>query len=217
MATEAQYVANRRNAQLSTGPTEEGKKASRMKAYRHGFTRQLDVRTPEDQEAHHKFCTGILSSLAPAEGVERQFAQSIAEDRWRLNRARSIENNIFTLACSFTVAQARSVRCDADFEEDSSGETESPEIGPALAGARTFQAIRHAVATKEKASPFHAQLAEMEGVPCENGFVSPTAEIAQTSRGVSPPERSRTCRILLIEAHRYASPHDRSLAGICRR
>ena len=126
MATEKQLIANRRNAQLSCGATtEEGKKVSRMNALRHGLTGQIDVTTPEEQEADDIFCGEIESSLAPEGGLERQFAHSIAEDHWRLNRARTIENNIFTLACSF---------------QNSDGETESPEIDHALANARTFVA-----------------------------------------------------------------------------
>ena len=126
MATEKQIIANRRNAQLSTGArTEEGKKVSRMNALRHGLTGQIEVTTPEEKEAKDKFCGEIESSLAPEGGLERQIAHSIAEDHWRLNRAKTIENNIFTLACSF---------------QDSDGETESPEIDHALADARTFVA-----------------------------------------------------------------------------
>src|SRR6266404_2521916 len=101
MATDKQIAANRRNAQLSTGPSEAGKKISRMNAWRHGLTGHLDVRTPEEQEAHDQFCAAIISSFAPAEGIERQFAQSVAEDHWRLNRASTIENNFFALDCFF--------------------------------------------------------------------------------------------------------------------
>jgi predicted amidohydrolase len=192
MATEKQYIANRRNAQLSTGPGEEGKKTSRLNAYRHGLTGQIDVRTPEEQETHDQFCAGIVASLAPAEGVERQFAQSVAEDHWRLNRARTIENNIFTLASLFS---------------DSPGETELPEIDQALADARTFiadperfqlltiyerrihsnmtkslkqltelQTTRRALEAKQNVlreqaleeARLLAQLAEMEGVPYDS-------------------------------------------------
>jgi hypothetical protein len=124
MATEKQIAANRRNALLSTGPkTGDGKKASSMNAIRHGLTGQINVMTPEEQEAHDIFCEDIESSLAPENSIERQFAHSVADDHWRLNRARSIENNIFTLACSF---------------EDSGDETENPEVEKALGAARVF-------------------------------------------------------------------------------
>jgi hypothetical protein len=124
MASEKQIAANQRNAQLSTGPkTDSGRNASRMNAYTHGLTGQLDFRTPEEQAAHDKFCSGIVSSLTPADGVERQFAQSVAEDHWRLNKGRSIENNLFAISCSFL---------------DDIDETDDPEIEKALADARTF-------------------------------------------------------------------------------
>jgi hypothetical protein len=125
MATEQQIAANRLNAQLSTGPSEAGKKISRMNAWRHGLTGQFDIRTPEEQEAHDTFCDSIVSSLAPAEGIERQFAQSVAEDHWRLNRARCMENNFFALARSFQAAD------DIDIAE-------TPEVRLALADARAF-------------------------------------------------------------------------------
>jgi hypothetical protein len=53
MATEAQIAANRRNAQLSSGPkTQAGKNVSRMNALRHGLTQQIEVMTPEEKEAY---------------------------------------------------------------------------------------------------------------------------------------------------------------------
>jgi len=196
MASEKQIAANQRNAQLSTGPkTEAGRNASRMNAYAHGLTGHLDFRTPEEQAAHDKFCAGIVSSLAPAEGIERQFAQSVAEDHWRLNKARSIENNIFALACSFM---------------DDTDENDATEIDKALADARTFtanperfqlltvyerrihsnmtkslrqltelQATRRAAETEHAArqnalraqaldeARLHTQFAAMEGLPCD--------------------------------------------------
>jgi hypothetical protein len=187
MASEKQIAANQRNAQLSTGPkTDSGRNASRMNAYTHGLTGQLDFRTPEEQAAHDKFCSGIVSSLTPADGVERQFAQSVAEGR-------SIENNLFAISCSFL---------------DDIDETDDSEIEKALADARTFttkperfqllttyerrihsnmskslkqltdlQAIRRAAEKDQAARPdalrvqaldearVQTQFAEMEGVP----------------------------------------------------
>lgn len=194
MASEKQIAANQRNAQLSTGPkTDAGRNASRMNSYTHGLTGHLDFRTPEEQAAHDKFCAGIVSSLAPADGIERQFAQSVAEDHWRLNKGRSIENNLFALSCSFL---------------DDIDETDDPGIEKALADVRTFttnperfqllttyerrihssmtkslkqltdlQATRRASAKEPAArqaalrpqapdeAPLHTQFAEMEGVP----------------------------------------------------
>ena len=182
-----------------------------MNAYTHGLTGQLDFRTPEEQAAHDKFCAGIVSSLAPADGIERQFAQSIAEDHWRLNKARSVENNIFAVACSFL---------------DNIDEADDPEIEKALADARTFttnperfqlltvyerrihssmtkslkqltdlQAARRAAETEQAArqaalraqaldeARLHTQLAEMEGLPCDvaTDFPNPNGFVFSTS------------------------------------
>jgi len=128
MATEKQIIANRRNAQLSTGPrTEEGRAVSRLNAYQHGLTGQIEVMTPDEKAIHDKFCDDIVAVLLPTDALESQFAQSVAEGHWRLNRARTIENNIFTLARSFE-------------EGPDNEEVENPEVDKALASARTFVA-----------------------------------------------------------------------------
>ena len=96
--TEAQLNARRENAQHSTGPrTSAGKKRSSLNAVRHGLTGQIIVHTREDQEAFTKHCDGIREALAPEGALEIDLAQAIAEDRWRLNRARALENSIFAL------------------------------------------------------------------------------------------------------------------------
>jgi hypothetical protein len=108
--TAAQLTACRENAQLSTGPrTIAGKKRSSLNAFRHGLTGQIVIHTPEDQEAFQKHCDGIREALAPVGALEFDLAQAIAEDRWRLNRARALENSIFALGQS----QSRRRSCAA--------------------------------------------------------------------------------------------------------
>jgi hypothetical protein len=98
MASSAQLLANQANAQLSTGPrTEEGRQRAKLNSLRHGLTGQVHTFTPEDREAFDKHCNGIRESLGPVGAFEVDLAQSIAEDRWRLNRARAIEGGIFAL------------------------------------------------------------------------------------------------------------------------
>jgi len=68
MTSTAQFESNFANAQKSTGPrTEKGKYRTRLNAYRHGLTGQIQLLT------------------------------AIAEDHWRLKRARAIETGIFAL------------------------------------------------------------------------------------------------------------------------
>ena len=68
-----------------------------LNAYRHGLTGQIRIDTPEDKLAYEKHCKSILDSLAPAEGIETDLAQAIADDRWRLNHGTSIENAIVAI------------------------------------------------------------------------------------------------------------------------
>jgi hypothetical protein len=93
MTSEKQIAANRENALRSTGPkTDTGKQTSSLNALRHGLTGQVDLMPAEDREAHDKFCAAIVADLAPAGALETQFAQSIAEDNWRLNRGPRYRN-----------------------------------------------------------------------------------------------------------------------------
>jgi hypothetical protein len=96
MTSSAQLEANQANAQKSTGPkTEKGKHRTRLNAYRHGLTGQICLLTADEHEAFEKHCAGIRESLEPVGALERDLAQSIAEDHWRLKRARAIETGIF--------------------------------------------------------------------------------------------------------------------------
>lgn len=142
MITEKQIEANRRNAQLSTGPvTAEGTSRSSLNARRRSLTGQVSTMTGEDRIAHDEFSAAMLKNLAPEGAGETQFAQRIARaqrpplgrrvlrdsttDSGRLNRISAVEDNIFALGF-----------------HDYGGEidTEHPEIHAALTAAKTFQA-----------------------------------------------------------------------------
>jgi hypothetical protein len=98
MASSAQFEANFANAQKSSGPrTEKGKHRTRLNAYRHGLTGQIQLLTANEHEASDHHCAGIRESLEPVGALEIELAQSIAEDHWRLKRARAIETGIFAL------------------------------------------------------------------------------------------------------------------------
>jgi hypothetical protein len=114
--SDAQLIANRENAQRSTGPrTAEGKSRTRLNGLRHGLTGQTVLLPEEDRAIYDKHCSDFLTELRPEGPVETQVAQSIADDYWRLNRIKAIEDNIFALGI------------EAD-----------PENEPALAQAQTF-------------------------------------------------------------------------------
>jgi hypothetical protein len=83
----------------ATGPTAlkspAGTQRTRLNAYKHGLTGQIHVLTPAEQTAFEAHCKSICEALAPVGALEIDIAQAIAEDRWRLKRARAIETSIF--------------------------------------------------------------------------------------------------------------------------
>jgi hypothetical protein len=124
MPTLKQIAANQANAKKSTGPrTEEGKTQSKLNAWRHGITSQVNVLAEPDRVAYKAFCEEMTASFHPATPIERQLAQSISEDSWRLNRTRAIENNIFALG---------------HFGDAGNFTTEIEDVHGALTAARTF-------------------------------------------------------------------------------
>ena len=124
MTSDTKIAANRANAKRSTGPrTERGRSRTRLNATRHGLTGQISVLTEEDRIACDRFCYNVVESLGPENAAEAQLAQSIADDSWRLNQIRAVENNLFALG---HVDNKHRVK------------TENPQIHAALTKARSF-------------------------------------------------------------------------------
>ena len=91
-----QIEANRRNAQLSTGPiTEEGKKRSRQNALRHGLTAETVIDALEDAEDHAAFEMAVTADYDAQSAVERELVLRLASLLWRLRRATAIERGLF--------------------------------------------------------------------------------------------------------------------------
>jgi hypothetical protein len=75
--------------------SEAGTQRTRLNAYKHGLTGQIHILTAAEQTAFEAHCKGICEALAPVGALEIDIAQAIAEDRWRLKRARAIESSFF--------------------------------------------------------------------------------------------------------------------------
>jgi hypothetical protein len=177
--TEAQLTANRENAQHSTGPrTTEGRKRSSLNAFRHGLTGQIIMHTPEDEQAFKKHCDGIRQALAPVGALEADLAQAIAEDRWRLNRARALENSIFALGQGEHLREYGHPETDAAFAQGRTWMAHAHElhllttyenrirrsVEKNTAELRALQAERKAaIAKAEEEARLLVQLAEAEG------------------------------------------------------
>jgi hypothetical protein len=87
-------------------PQTGGSDRCRLHAFRHETTGQFYALSHEDRAAFQQHCTAILEDLNPQNHREQWLATSIAEDQWRLNRARALENNIFALGMSGDAADA---------------------------------------------------------------------------------------------------------------
>lgn len=92
MASEAQLVANRRNARKSTGPkTPEGKKASSGNAVAHGLSAKTVVLTGENAEDFASLRRRLFTEVSPDGPVENALVEKLACDFWRLRRVPAFE------------------------------------------------------------------------------------------------------------------------------
>ncbi|HUU19665.1 MAG TPA: hypothetical protein VMW72_21120 [Sedimentisphaerales bacterium] len=95
MATEAQILTNRRNAQNSTGPrTPEGKAAVSQNAVQHGLSARQAVISSESQADFDLYRERMLAELAPAGPMESMLAERIVSLSWRLKRVCRIQNQV---------------------------------------------------------------------------------------------------------------------------
>jgi hypothetical protein len=95
-----------------------------MNALRHGLTARIVVLPTEDMDAYKSFAKEIVDSLDAQTPVERQFAQTVADNQWRINRIRSIEDGMLGMG-HFEAA--------ADFD------CPTAEIHSAMTAARAFR------------------------------------------------------------------------------
>jgi len=96
MATKAQVVANRRNAEKSTGPhTPEGKAAVSQNAVKHGLLAGHDVIRGEDREEFELYREELFWELNPLGTMECRLAERIVSLAWRLRRAERLQNEAF--------------------------------------------------------------------------------------------------------------------------
>jgi hypothetical protein len=92
----AQIIANRENAQQSTGPrTPEGKQRASLNATRHGLTSQVVVLPYEDMQAYQALHQEMVKLWAPVGINEQRLVQRLVDTDWRLNRCPSLEHSLF--------------------------------------------------------------------------------------------------------------------------
>jgi hypothetical protein len=93
MSTEAQTLANRRNALKSTGPhSAEGRAAVSQNAVKHGLLTRRDVISSESQADFDLYREQLLAELDPVSPMESMLAERIVSLSWRLKRVCRIQN-----------------------------------------------------------------------------------------------------------------------------
>ena len=92
MATTAQILANRQNAERSHGPvTAEGRARVSQNASKFGLFSVANFVRPEEQGVFNEFETGYLAELAPDSSLEQTLAREIIQAAWRLRRCANLE------------------------------------------------------------------------------------------------------------------------------
>ena len=86
--------ANRRNAQLSTGPrTAEGKARVAQNRTTHALTGHGHIILPgEDAEAYDRLLATLMEEHAPFAETETHQVELLAHNQWKLRRAARLEN-----------------------------------------------------------------------------------------------------------------------------
>jgi len=95
MPSANKIAANRANAVNSTGP--HNTKTTKYNATRHGLSGKQIVIQGEDPAAYEALLDGLRQSYRPANTAEAILVEEIAQTFWRLQRARFLEAENFTM------------------------------------------------------------------------------------------------------------------------
>jgi hypothetical protein len=107
MASEKQMVANRKNAERSTGPkTGAGKRAIAGNAVKHGLLSGHVLLPGDDVAAFEALREGMWEALKPTGELEGVLADRIVHGLWRLQRLGLVETGLLLAA-----------RCDLEAEK----------------------------------------------------------------------------------------------------
>jgi hypothetical protein len=97
MISEKQLIANRNNAQSSTGPrSTKGKAAAAQNSLKHGLRTDKTVIDTESQLDFDHHQAQMLAELAPDGPTELMLADRIVELSWRLRRANRFRTAAFS-------------------------------------------------------------------------------------------------------------------------
>ena len=108
MASPAQILANRNNAQFATGPrTAEGKAHSASNSRKHGLTSREIVLQEGDQPEFDEMVDDLTAELNPASELEDLTFANLVHAAWTLRRCRRAEVELAATADPFSDDAAR--------------------------------------------------------------------------------------------------------------
>jgi hypothetical protein len=124
MSTHKQRVANRANAEKSTGPkSEKGKSTSRMNALKHGLTAKLNVIGDEDPEEFEALRADLLAKFQPSSALGHESVDHLTATLWSLRRVRRVRNALHRASQDEAYAEAKEAR-DGEYYQSIHEETE---------------------------------------------------------------------------------------------
>ena len=98
MSSPEQLAANRKNAQLSTGPTSpEGKVKISHNAVKTGLTGRTVLLPSDDVAAYQAHVERIFNEYGPVTDEEKRLAHCVADTLWRLERIPVLEAGIYAI------------------------------------------------------------------------------------------------------------------------
>jgi hypothetical protein len=187
MSTRSQILANRQNAQASTGPrTAQGKSTSSGNALKHGLSAGFRVLQSENQDDFDNLIDRLRRTFQPTNAYESILVEEMAQSHWRVTRARGLE----ALTVDDMFAASPCPDADAALLTALRNENAAPFVvlqRYAAAAERTgYRALKQLLALRK----VEAQAARAAAVPNEPnpdppGAAAPSAETQPTHRNGS--------------------------------
>ena len=116
MASQKQLLANRLNAQKSTGPRSvEGKARSSMNALQTGIDAQSQLIRGEDPAALEELTAEYQDRFRPTTPEHRMLVDTLIDCEWLLRRLRAVETQLWedaTHIFDISLGRAYSKKCD---------------------------------------------------------------------------------------------------------
>jgi hypothetical protein len=118
MSSRQQRIANRKNAAQPRNMSTAGRQTVASNALRHGLTSSKVLLPHEDPSAYEALRTGVLQDRAPVTTEEHFLTDQIAQNMWRLQRARRVETAFLT-ATTELFCESRGIESPSTAPKDS--------------------------------------------------------------------------------------------------